>query len=168
MLGYLASRHPMALYAKAIRAIRPVAAPALGRHIGELVTCVGMLTAAKPVHTIKEEPMEFVTFDDGAGLIETVIFPDVYRKVVSLLFGVGPYVMRGGWRSRTGRSPSLSPRSTGWSATPAERGRSVEHVPSLRDVGLEAHVAAVGADAPVQAGARRDLVLVIRPSEVRH
>jgi len=45
--------------------------------------------------TIKDEPMEFVTFDDGTGLIETVIFPDVYRKVVALLFGSGPYVMRG-------------------------------------------------------------------------
>ena len=64
-------------------------------HVGKLVTCVGMLTTAKPVHTIKDEPMEFVTFDDGTGLIETVIFPDVYRKVVALLFGSGPYVMRG-------------------------------------------------------------------------
>ena len=95
VLGYLASCHPMALYAETLRAIRPVSAPELRRHVGELVTCVGMLTTGKPVHTVKDEPMEFVTFDDGAGLIETVIFPDVYRKVVALLFGVGPYVMRG-------------------------------------------------------------------------
>ncbi len=95
VLGYLASCHPMALYAETIRAIHPVPATALGTHVGKLVTCVGMLTTGKPVHTIKDEPMEFVTFDDGHGLIETVIFPDVYRKVVSLLFGTGPYVMRG-------------------------------------------------------------------------
>ncbi len=54
-----------------------------------------MLTTAKPVHTIRDEPMEFVTFDDGAGLLETVIFPDVYRRVVPLLFGAGPYLLRG-------------------------------------------------------------------------
>jgi len=54
-----------------------------------------MLTTGKPVHTIHDEPMEFVTFDDGSGLIETVIFPDVYRKVVALLFGTGPYALRG-------------------------------------------------------------------------
>ncbi|HEY7685181.1 MAG TPA: DNA polymerase III subunit alpha [Gemmatimonadales bacterium] len=95
VLGYLASCHPMALYAETIRAIHPVPATTLGTHVGKLVTCVGMLTTGKPVHTIKDEPMEFVTFDDGHGLIETVIFPDVYRKVVSLLFGTGPYVMRG-------------------------------------------------------------------------
>ena len=72
-----------------------VPATAFASHVGKLVTCVGMLTTGKPVHTIKDEPMEFVTFDDGHGLIETVIFPDVYRKVVPLLFGAGPYVMRG-------------------------------------------------------------------------
>ncbi|HET7251746.1 MAG TPA: DNA polymerase III subunit alpha [Gemmatimonadales bacterium] len=95
VLGYLASCHPMALVAETTRAIHPVAASALGQHVGQHVTCVGMLTTGKPVHTIKDEPMEFVTFDDGTGLIETVIFPDVYRKVVPLLFGTGPYMMRG-------------------------------------------------------------------------
>ena len=95
VLGYLASRHPMTLYADTIKAIAPVRAPDLPRHRGQHVTCVGMLTTAKPVHTIKDEPMEFVTFDDGVGLIETVIFPDVYRRVVALLFGTGPYLFRG-------------------------------------------------------------------------
>jgi error-prone DNA polymerase len=95
VLGYLASCHPMALVAETTRAIHPVAAAELGDHVGKHVACVGMLTTGKPVHTIKDEPMEFVTFDDGTGLIETVIFPDVYRKVVPLLFGTGPYVMRG-------------------------------------------------------------------------
>jgi DNA-directed DNA polymerase III PolC len=95
VLGYLASRHPMALVADTVRAIHALPATALPRHVGRLVTCVGMLTTGKPVHTVKDEPMEFVTFDDGTGLIETVIFPDVYRKVVSLLFGTGPYVLRG-------------------------------------------------------------------------
>ena len=95
VLGYLASSHPMALVAETTRAIHPIPAAALAGHIGKHVTCVGMLTTGKPVHTIKDEPMEFVTFDDGTGLIETVIFPDVYRKVVPLLFGTGPYVMRG-------------------------------------------------------------------------
>jgi error-prone DNA polymerase len=95
VLGYLASRHPMSLFADTLRAIHPVPAPRLREHVGRLVTCAGMLTAAKPVHTIRDEPMEFVTFDDGDGLIETVIFPDVYRRVVSLLFGTGPYLLRG-------------------------------------------------------------------------
>ncbi|HEY6059965.1 MAG TPA: DNA polymerase III subunit alpha [Gemmatimonadales bacterium] len=95
VLDYLASCHPMDLVADTVRAVHAMPATALGAHVGKLVTCVGMLTTGKPVHTIKDEPMEFVTFDDGHGLIETVIFPDVYRKVAPLLFGTGPYVMRG-------------------------------------------------------------------------
>jgi error-prone DNA polymerase len=95
VLGYLASRHPMDLFADTLGSVRPVPAPRLPDHVGKLVTCAGMLTTAKPVHTIRDEPMEFVTFDDGAGLIETVIFPDVYRRVVPLLFGAGPYLLRG-------------------------------------------------------------------------
>jgi DNA polymerase III alpha subunit len=95
VLGYLASRHPMALFADVLRAVHPVPAPRLSEHVGRSVTCAGMLTTSKPVHTLREEPMEFVTFDDGAGLIETVIFPDVYRRVAPLLFGTGPYLLRG-------------------------------------------------------------------------
>jgi DNA polymerase III alpha subunit len=85
----------MDLFADTLRAVHPVPAPRLRDHVGKLVTCAGMLTTAKPVHTIRDEPMEFVTFDDGAGLLETVIFPDVYRRVVPLLFGAGPYLLRG-------------------------------------------------------------------------
>ena len=33
----------------------------------------GMLTTAKPVHTLADEPMQFATFDDGEGLVETVL-----------------------------------------------------------------------------------------------
>jgi DNA polymerase III alpha subunit len=54
-----------------------------------------MLTTAKPVHTLKDEPMEFATFDDGHGLIETVLFPDVYRDRGHVLFDQGPFIFRG-------------------------------------------------------------------------
>ena len=55
----------------------------------------GMLTTAKPVHTLKDEPMEFATFDDGDGLIETVLFPAVYRERGHVLFDQGPFIFRG-------------------------------------------------------------------------
>src|SRR5256885_9140957 len=83
----------MALFARTLRAVRPVRAPELPRHAGKLVTCAGMLTTGKPVHTIHDEPMEFVTFDDGAALIETVLFPEGYRRAAPLLFSPGPYLL---------------------------------------------------------------------------
>ena len=39
--------------------------------------------------------MEFVTFDDGFGLIESVLFPDVYRERSHVLFDQGPFIFRG-------------------------------------------------------------------------
>ncbi len=54
-----------------------------------------MLTTAKPVRTVKDEPMQFATFDDGHGLIESVLFPDLYRKRGHVLFDQGPFLMRG-------------------------------------------------------------------------
>ena len=39
--------------------------------------------------------MEFATFDDGRGLIETVIFPDIYRKRGHVLFDQGPFLLPG-------------------------------------------------------------------------
>jgi DNA polymerase III alpha subunit len=54
-----------------------------------------MLTAAKPVYAKTNEPMEFATFDDGHGLIEAVLFPDVYRERGHVLFDQGPFILRG-------------------------------------------------------------------------
>ena len=39
--------------------------------------------------------MEFATFDDGDGLIETVLFPQVYRERGHVLFDQGPFIFRG-------------------------------------------------------------------------
>jgi DNA polymerase-3 subunit alpha/error-prone DNA polymerase len=59
------------------------------------VLCAGLLTTAKPVHTAKDEPMEFATFDDGTGLIEGVLFPGIYRSRGHVLFDQGPFLLRG-------------------------------------------------------------------------
>jgi DNA polymerase III alpha subunit len=39
--------------------------------------------------------MQFATFDDGEGLVECVLFPDVYRERSHVLFDQGPFIFRG-------------------------------------------------------------------------
>jgi error-prone DNA polymerase len=39
--------------------------------------------------------MQFATFDDGHGLIECVLFPDVYAGRSHVLFDQGPFLLRG-------------------------------------------------------------------------
>ncbi len=94
-LGFTTDVHPMRLYADDLRRFRLCASTELHRHVGEHVLMAGMLTTAKPVHTLKDEPMEFATFDDGDGLVETVLFPDVYRERGHVLFDQGPFIFRG-------------------------------------------------------------------------
>jgi DNA polymerase III alpha subunit len=85
----------MHLYAEQLRRYRLCLSTDLHRHVGQHVLAAGMLTAAKPVHAKTEEPMEFATFDDGTGLIETVLFPEVYRERGHVLFDQGPFIFRG-------------------------------------------------------------------------
>ena len=95
ILGFITDAHPMQLHADHLRKYRLGRSTELHRHVGKHVLMAGMLTAAKPVHAKTEEPMEFATFDDGYGLIETVLFPDVYRKRSHVLFDQGPFIFRG-------------------------------------------------------------------------
>ena len=94
-LGFTTDSHPMDLHAESLRRFRLVRSVDLHQHVGKSVLAAGMLTTSKPVHTAKEEPMEFATFDDGAGLIESVLFPDVYRERGHVLFDPGPFIFRG-------------------------------------------------------------------------
>jgi DNA-directed DNA polymerase III PolC len=94
-LGFTTDSHPMDLHAESLKRFRLVKSTELHHHVGQSVLAAGMLTTSKPVHTAKEEPMEFATFDDGPGLIESVLFPDVFRERGHVLFDQGPFIFRG-------------------------------------------------------------------------
>ena len=94
-LGFPTDGHPMELYRAELGRFHTVKSVELRHHVGRTVLCAGLLTTAKPVATAKDEPMQFATFDDGAGLIETVLFPDVYRERAHVLFDQGPFLFRG-------------------------------------------------------------------------
>jgi DNA polymerase III alpha subunit len=94
-MGFITDAHPMRLHTEALKRFRICPSTELHRYVGSHVLAAGMLTTAKPVHTLKDEPMEFATFDDGEGLIETVLFPDVYRERGHVLFDQGPFIFRG-------------------------------------------------------------------------
>ncbi len=94
-LGFTTDIHPMRLFTERLKRFRICSSTNLPRYVGKSVVVAGMLTTSKPVHTAREEPMEFATFDDGDGLIETVLFPDVYKRRGHVLFDQGPFLIRG-------------------------------------------------------------------------
>jgi DNA-directed DNA polymerase III PolC len=95
LLGFTTDSHPMALYREELARFHVVRSTDLPQQVGRTVLCAGMLTTAKPVHTAKDEPMEFATFDDGAGLVETVLFPKIFHDRGHVLFDQGPFIFRG-------------------------------------------------------------------------
>ena len=94
-LGFITDEHPMRLHAGDLARFRLCSSTDMNRRVGKHVLAAGMLTTAKPVHTLKDEPMEFATFDDGDGLIEAVLFPQVFRDRGHVLFDQGPFIFRG-------------------------------------------------------------------------
>jgi DNA polymerase III alpha subunit len=48
--------------------------------VGRRVQFAGWLVTGKIVHTRNGDPMEFLTFEDETGIVETTFFPAVYRR----------------------------------------------------------------------------------------
>ncbi len=95
LLSFCLDAHPMALHAEELKRFRLARSTQLQEHVGRSVLMAGMYTTGKPVHTAKDEPMQFATFDDGEGLVECVLFPNVYRERSHVLFDQGPFIFRG-------------------------------------------------------------------------
>ena len=95
VLGFLVDRHPIELFAPAFKGRSLVKARDLGRHVGRRVNLAGWLITGKAVATNKQEPMEFLTFEDETGLVEATFFPEAFRRYHMMLDKNRPYVLRG-------------------------------------------------------------------------
>ncbi len=94
-LGFLCDRHPMSLYGSGINPNTIIRALDLPRHVGRRIQTAGWLITAKQTRTRKGHPMEFVSFEDETGMIETVFFPETYRRYCHLLDEQRPYLLSG-------------------------------------------------------------------------
>ncbi|MEJ2033890.1 MAG: DNA polymerase III subunit alpha [Deltaproteobacteria bacterium] len=94
ILGFLCDCHPITLCrGKAMRGA--VKAADLHRHRNRPVRFAGWLVTGKTVSTKRGEPMEFLTFEDETGLVETTFFPRVYRRCCHLLEADRPFLLTG-------------------------------------------------------------------------
>jgi DNA polymerase-3 subunit alpha/error-prone DNA polymerase len=95
VLGFLCHRHPMTLFSQAIDSRHTVKADQLARHVGQRVRFAGWLITGKVVHTRHGDPMQFLTFEDETGIVETTFFPEVYRRFCHMLDRHRPYLLFG-------------------------------------------------------------------------
>jgi error-prone DNA polymerase len=94
-LGFLISRHPLALFARRTREVGAIRGSELAKHVGRVVRVVGWYVTAKTVTTRKGEPMEFLSFEDTTALYETTFFPRTYARFCHMMTKVRPYLLTG-------------------------------------------------------------------------
>jgi DNA polymerase-3 subunit alpha/error-prone DNA polymerase len=87
------------------------------------VRVAGGLITGKVVETRKGEPMEFLTFEDETGFVETTFFPQAYRRFCHLLDRERPYLLSGKVEEDWG-AVTLTVESVSALTAPAETRRS--------------------------------------------
>jgi DNA polymerase-3 subunit alpha/error-prone DNA polymerase len=95
VLGFLYDRHPMVLFADTLKHRRTVKAVDLPRYLGRRVNLAGWLITGKVVTTRHGDPMEFLTFEDETGVVETTFFPATYHRFCHMIDRQRPYLLTG-------------------------------------------------------------------------
>jgi len=95
VLGFLCDRHPMELFTQRLQKIRTVKAVDLPRFVDRQVRLAGWLITGKVVSTKTGDPMEFLTFEDETGIVETTFFPQAYRRFCHIIDRQRPYLLTG-------------------------------------------------------------------------
>ena len=95
VLGFLCDRHPMELYNGRLKSAGTVKAVDLPCFLDQRVRLAGWLITGKVVSTKQGEPMEFLTFEDETGIVETTFFPEAYRRFCHMIDRNRPYLLNG-------------------------------------------------------------------------
>lgn len=93
VLGFLCDYHPLQFFNHQNKKMLKVAA--LAERIGQRVQLAAWLLTGKLVSTRTGEAMEFLTFEDETGQLETTFFPEVYRTHAHMLQSGRGYLLTG-------------------------------------------------------------------------
>jgi DNA polymerase-3 subunit alpha/error-prone DNA polymerase len=85
----------MELYENRLKKLRTVKAVDLPRYLDQHVRLAGWLITGKVVTTKHGDPMEFLTFEDETGIVETTFFPATYHRFCHMIDRQRPYLLTG-------------------------------------------------------------------------
>jgi len=84
-LGFLHWCHPVTMARQSQANKMLIKARQLGHYVGRKVQFIGWFITGRIISTKTGEPMEFFTFEDEGGLVETVFFPKIYERFCHIL-----------------------------------------------------------------------------------
>ncbi|WP_305041285.1 DNA polymerase III subunit alpha [Geoalkalibacter sp.] len=95
-LGFFITGHPLARYRDTIKRFATCDAATLSERADkEEVRVCGIVSAVKELTTKKGDRMAFATLEDLSGLVEMVLFPEVYQAGAELIKGEEPILVSG-------------------------------------------------------------------------
>jgi DNA polymerase-3 subunit alpha len=95
-LGFYITSHPLARYEEDIKRVTNEDTASVAQfESGREVTLCGVVSAFKEITTRKGERMAFATLEDLKGVIEVILFPDVFLSSLPYLKGDDPILVKG-------------------------------------------------------------------------
>jgi DNA-directed DNA polymerase III PolC len=93
VLEFLCNDHPLLHYGWKLKG--RTRACDIKQYTGKRIRFAGWLLSGKLVSTKSGEVMEFLTFEDETGVVETTFFPQVYRRYAAVLSSGYAYMLQG-------------------------------------------------------------------------
>lgn len=84
-----------------------ISANSLQRSIGKVVTVVGIVVSYSSPTTKHGDRMKFLTLDDSTTLYNATFWPKTYKRFGSILYNVGPFIIKGLVTQEFSTSPAV-------------------------------------------------------------
>ncbi|MBA4416348.1 MAG: DNA polymerase III subunit alpha [Syntrophus sp. (in: bacteria)] len=95
-LGFYFSKHPLASYEELIREITPFDSQRLKEaETSEDINIVGMVNNCREVTTKRGDKMAYITLEDTKGIVEVIVFPELYAKNLLNIKSEKPLIVTG-------------------------------------------------------------------------
>jgi DNA polymerase-3 subunit alpha len=95
LLGVSLEAHPLELLADKIAGLGAITTVEAAERIGQRVTVVGVRQTSRRSRTANGETMLFLSIEDLSGVLDVIIFPDVYRQARNILTSNSPMLITG-------------------------------------------------------------------------
>lgn len=95
LLGVALEAHPLELLADQIMEAGAITLTEAAGQFGQRVTVAGVRQTSRRSRTAKGETMMFLSLEDLSGMLDVVIFPNVYQQARSLLYTRSPLLISG-------------------------------------------------------------------------
>ena len=111
-LGFYFSKHPLKPYEHLIRQLTPYDSQNLKEtDTSEDVTIAGIVNAMKEITTKRGDRMAYLTLEDTKGIVEVIVFPDLFAKDFMTIKSGKPIMISGSLEKTEDGSPKIKAKT---------------------------------------------------------